>query len=907
TNFSTGAAATCSVSGQTVTCAIGAITSGGGFDYSIVARPPATAGEVTASVSISGAEPDPNTANNAATEQTSVTRAASDLRIENLSASPNPVTLNTGQTVTYSASIFNSGPSAASGVVITDTLPAGVTFISASSSQGTCSRSGNTVTCNVGTVGVSGRVSVTLLTLPNTFGDLTNSVSVTSSEPDSNTANNSSSIVTTVNGRPSINGRIAEANGNGVGGVTVTLSGPVSRVIQTNPDGTYFFPNLTPGGDYTVIPTSTNFTFIPVRADFPNLNSNPRADFLATPQPSPTPTPAPSDDFSGNQRDPERFNLGTLTQPEGAFDPQVPVVQRNGQLQITPRAGVSNSFNGYVTVRAFDLTGGTAGVEVPQVATGGAQSVFGVGSDSDNFYRFVVGMSSNLVPAGAAKQSLDRVGPNEAAMQVLVFQVKINGVVTQQVIPYDMAQHRYWRFRHEAAVNSILFETSPDNVAFTERHRVALQKGVSALAAELSAGTATPTNSGGTTAFDNFSVVTSSMMQFSAATFNVGETDGRATITVTRTGNISGAATISYATVDNPAAIRCDDTTTLPGVAFARCDYTTSVDTLSFAANETTKTFAISIIDDSFFEGPETFQLVLSNPASGAVGAQGTATVAITDNDSSGDVPNPIYASREFFVRQQYLDFLSREPETDGFQSWLRVLSNCPNVDAPPESPAMFNGSPCDRIFVSGEGFFRSPEFELKGLYVYLFYRASFGYRVSQGLVLPAYSEIVADLSAVTGQTTADLHQRRAAFAEAFTRRPEFVAAYGGLSDQAFVDTLLGRYTLTQITTEDPANPDATGQVTLTRQQLVAQLAGRTLTRGQALRAVVQSSEVTAREFNEAFVAMQYYGYLRRTPEEAGYQMWLRVINNQQNGVRVMINGFLNSPEYQLRFGRVER
>ncbi|HYG10184.1 MAG TPA: DUF4214 domain-containing protein, partial [Pyrinomonadaceae bacterium] len=54
---------------------------------------------------------------------------------------------------------------------------------------------------------------------------------------------------------------------------------------------------------------------------------------------------------------------------------------------------------------------------------------------------------------------------------------------------------------------------------------------------------------------------------------------------------------------------------------------------------------------------------------------------------------------------------------------------------------------------------------------------------------------------------------------------------------------------------------------------------------------------------NRAFVAMQYYGYLRRTPEEDGYQAWLRVINEDPNNVRRMVNGFINSTEYQLRFG----
>jgi hypothetical protein len=66
----------------------------------------------------------------------------------------------------------------------------------------------------------------------------------------------------------------------------------------------------------------------------------------------------------------------------------------------------------------------------------------------------------------------------------------------------------------------------------------------------------------------------------------------------------------------------------------------------------------------------------------------------------------------------------------------------------------------------------------------------------------------------------------------------------------------------------------------------------------------VQSSEAGAAEFHGAFVAMQYYGYLRRTPEQAGYDAWLRVIKQDPGNVRQMIDGFMNSTEYRLRFGQ---
>ena len=80
-------------------------------------------------------------------------------------------------------------------------------------------------------------------------------------------------------------------------------------------------------------------------------------------------------------------------------------------------------------------------------------------------------------------------------------------------------------------------------------------------------------------------------------------------------------------------------------------------------------------------------------------------------------------------------------------------------------------------------------------------------------------------------------------------------------------------------------------------------LAAGTLTRAQVLRAIVQSREVDAREFKGAFVAMQYYGYLRRTPETAGYNAWLDYLTTHPTDFRTMVNGFMNAQEYRLRFG----
>lgn len=376
-------------------------------------------------------------------------------------------------------------------------------------------------------------------------------------------------------------------------------------------------------------------------------------------------------------------------------------------------------------------------------------------------------------------------------------------------------------------------------------------------------------------------------VRFFADTFQFGEGAGHAAVVIKREGDPSGAVTVEYQTVDDPAPVRCD---VVNGKSYARCDYATTIDTVTFAAGETQKTVAIPLIDDAHVEGSETFQLRLNGAQGASLGAPSVALLVVLDNDA-GPNANPIL-SAPFFVRMQYLDFLSREPEPDGLAAWLSVLQGCPdpfNTDS--DSPS----ARCDRTIVSSS-FFRSEEFQLKGFYVYLFYKAAHGR-------LPEYAEVIPDMRQVTGQTTAEVFHKRAAFAEGFARRASFTTLYGAMSHQQYVDALLGRYALQQITTEDPQQPDATTQVTLTRQQLVEQLNSGVLTRAKALRALVQSDEVATAEFNGAFVAMQYYGYLRRTPEEGGYQAWLNYLNTHPDDYRAMVNGFMNSAEYRLRFG----
>jgi hypothetical protein len=356
-------------------------------------------------------------------------------------------------------------------------------------------------------------------------------------------------------------------------------------------------------------------------------------------------------------------------------------------------------------------------------------------------------------------------------------------------------------------------------------------------------------------------------LQLSAGTYTVAEDAGHFNITVTRI-NAASAATVDYATSDTSGLAECK---TISGKASQRCDYTETFGTLRFAAGESSKTVSVSVIDDVYADGNESFTFSLSKPTGASLGAQSTATLTITDNDSNSNAANPVLGT-DFFVRQHYLDFLNREPEPKGFQDWKDILNNCKSGD-----------TTCDRIEVSSD-FFRSSEFQERGYFVYRFYSASFGRK-------PDYVEFMPDLSRVSGfQTDAEKEANKVAFVDEFMSRQAFKNKYDSTVNNptAYVDTLLQAAGL-------PNHPSRAGWID--------GLNKGTLTRAQVLRQLAESAEVYQKFYNEAFVVMQYFGYLRRDPDSL-YQDWIKTINDNGGNYRIMVNGFLNSEEYRSRFGK---
>jgi hypothetical protein len=476
--------------------------------------------------------------------------------------------------------------------------------------------------------------------------------------------------------------------------------------------------------------------------------------------------------------------------------------------------------------------------------------------------------SNFLAPASfAVSGRLADAGNNPIANATVKFSTNFQGTLTTSSTTTDASGN--YQSGDLGCQNSVLVTPSKVGISFTPQAQ-------SFVSSSCLTGTSTANFTGAPSGPNS--------VQFSSNNYNVNESSPSVTVTVTRTGDTTGTSTVDYITTDvDMFLVNCSNTS---GNAFARCDFATSVDTLTFGPGDTSKTFQIPIINDGWAEGNETFGVVLSNANGSTLGNPATTVVTINDNETVNG-PNSIF-STPFFVRQQYIDFLSREPEVG--EPWTAILNGCSDVN---------NNPACDRLTVSG-AFFGSPEFQLKGGFVYRFYKLAFNR-------LPLYTEIVVDMRAVTGATPAEVFQKKAAFTDNFVARTEFMNQYDSLTNTMYVSALMGRYTLTSITTPDPANPDGNTKVTLTNTDLVNRLngVGGSLTRAQVLRAIADSDEVFNAEFNQSFVAMQYFGYLRRNPDTAGYNAWLDYLNTHPGDSRTMVNGFLSSQEYWLRFGPV--
>jgi hypothetical protein len=266
---------------------------------------------------------------------------------------------------------------------------------------------------------------------------------------------------------------------------------------------------------------------------------------------------------------------------------------------------------------------------------------------------------------------------------------------------------------------------------------------------------------------------------------------------------------------------------------------------------------------------------------------------------------NPIDISRTF-VCQHYHDFLYREGDLPGQDFWTNNIENC---------GANAQCRQVRRVDTS-TSFFLSIEFKETGFFVIRAQKAAFG----SDKTVPRYNVFLRDQRQIgegvivgQGNWQAQLATNKTNYLTDFVTRPEFTskpAFAPGVSAATYVDALFANSGVTPTTAERNAAIAAYGS-------------GDTAGRAAALRSVIESGSVFNAAFNPAFVLMEYFGYLRRNPDDApdgnfaGYDFWLAKLNqfslpgeDMRDDTQAfnraqraeMVRAFIESIEYRQRF-----
>jgi hypothetical protein len=281
---------------------------------------------------------------------------------------------------------------------------------------------------------------------------------------------------------------------------------------------------------------------------------------------------------------------------------------------------------------------------------------------------------------------------------------------------------------------------------------------------------------------------------------------------------------------------------------------------------------------------------------------------------STAPVGNPI-DQPDFFVKQQYLDFLNRTADASGLNFWTNEITSCGANQACIENK---------RVNVSA-AFFLSIEFQQTGYLVERIYKTAYAdangnstFPTAHTLPVPIvrFGEFVPDTQqigagVVVGQNNweAVLERNKQAYCDQFVTLKRFTDRYPAITTPAAFVTNLDT---------NAGNPLSTTELAtlIAEHSLFPAPGGKS--RSQVLRQIAEHQNLVNSEFNKAFVLMQFFGYLRRNPDNApdadytGYDFWLTKLNSfTQVGedvlVRVqkadMVKAFIVSGEYRKRFG----
>ena len=287
-----------------------------------------------------------------------------------------------------------------------------------------------------------------------------------------------------------------------------------------------------------------------------------------------------------------------------------------------------------------------------------------------------------------------------------------------------------------------------------------------------------------------------------------------------------------------------------------------------------------------------------------------TCTNDLNKLSSTKTVKVVVVHDQGFFVRQHYLDFLNREPDQSGWGFWTNQITSCGND---------LQCTEVRRIDVSAS-FFLSIEFQNNGYLVERFYKVAYGtangnssFGGAHQLQVPVvrFNEFLQDTQRIgQGVTVLEpgweqtLANNKQAYALEFVQTGRFMAAFPTtMMPTAFVDRL-----------NDNAGNVLSPDERMAAINLFSGAANSSdlTARAQALRQVAEDADLYNAEYNRAFVLAEYFGYLRRNPNDGpdsdytGFDFWFTKLN-QFHGNYInaeMVKAFISSIEYQQRFGQ---
>jgi uncharacterized repeat protein (TIGR01451 family) len=277
--------------------------------------------------------------------------------------------------------------------------------------------------------------------------------------------------------------------------------------------------------------------------------------------------------------------------------------------------------------------------------------------------------------------------------------------------------------------------------------------------------------------------------------------------------------------------------------------------------------------------------------------------------------PNPMDDQREF-VRRQYLDFLNREPDVPGWDHWTGEIAQCttdPSKRLPGESEAE-----CivRKRANTSAAFFLSPEFQNTGYFVLRVYRGSLGRMPYFGGSVPADNtkdEFTRDHAAVSAGIVVNnqldqavMYANKRVFVNQFVTRADFLKIYGDLDDEHYVDKLFQTTAITPTAEERQSLINGLSAGMETRASVLFKIVDGKIEDGSLVLQTRYGQLFYDQQLNPGFVQMEYFGYMKRDPDDAGYAFWLAKLN-QYGGNFVdaqMVLAFISSPEYRARFGQ---